>query len=76
MLLGKISVAIVVHIIAIGVILNWLNFKSSLRLVFALYFYFVFSYYSTAVILGIFPEIWNPIEAGILDPNKIDPAYK
>lgn len=76
MFLGKISLLIVVHIIAISIFLNWIKFRSSFRLLLALYLYFFIAYTSAAKVLSIFPKLWNPIEAGLVDPKKINPAYK
>ena len=76
MFLGKISLLIVVHIIGVAIILNWFRFKSSFRLIVGLYFYFFLAYYTAAKIFAAYPKIWNPIEAGLVDPKKINPAYK
>ncbi len=76
MFLGKISVLIVVNMIAVAIILNWFRFKSSFRLLVCLYFYFFVTYYTAAKLLAAYPKIWNPIEAGLIDPKKINPAYK
>ena len=76
MFLGKISVLIVLHLIGVAIILNRLRFKSSFRLLIGLYIYFFVSYLTAAKILSLYPKIWNPIEAGLVDPKKINPAYK
>ena len=76
MFLGKLSLLLVLHIIGIAILLNWFKFRSSYKLLFGLYLYFFLVYAGVGEILSVFPKIWNPIEAGIVDPNKINPAYK
>ena len=76
MLLGKISVIIVVHMLAVALMLNWFRFKSSFRLLVGLYLYFFLTYYTAAKILSAYPKLWNPIEAGLIDRANINSSYK
>ena len=76
MFLGKISVLLLVNLIGVAIVLNWIGFKSSLRLVLGLYAYFFISYFLCAKLFSVYPKIWNPIEAGLIDPNTINPSYK
>ena len=76
MLLGKLSLLLVLHIIGIGMLLNWFRFKTKFRLLIFVYIYYFAFYVGAAYIMRNYPVIWDPIEAGIVNPKKINPAYK